>query len=43
MLASHYARCQRDKIQLSITGVSTRVQELLRMTKMDTVLPIAAI
>jgi anti-anti-sigma factor len=43
MLASHYVRCQRDKIQLSITGVSPRVQELLGLTKMDTVLPIAAV
>jgi len=43
MLASHYVRCQRDKIQLSITRVSPRVRESLRMTKMDTVLPIAAI
>lgn len=42
MLAGHYVRCQRNKIRLSITGVSPRVQELLRLTKMDTVLPIAA-
>ena len=43
MLASHYVRCQGNGIRLSITGVSPRVQELLKMTKMDTVLPIAAI
>lgn len=43
MLASHYVRCQGNGIRLSITGVSPRVQELLRLTKMDTVLPIAAI
>ncbi|MGB6304969.1 MAG: STAS domain-containing protein [Acidobacteriaceae bacterium] len=43
MLARHYVRCQRNKIRSSITGVSPRVQELLRMTKMDTVLPIAAV
>ncbi|HTU50203.1 MAG TPA: STAS domain-containing protein [Acidobacteriaceae bacterium] len=43
MLASHYVRCQGKGIQLSITGASPRVQELLRLTKMDTVLPIAAV
>lgn len=43
MLASHYVRCQANEIRLSITGVSPRVQELLKMTKMDTVLPIAAV
>jgi anti-anti-sigma factor len=43
MLASHCVRCQGNGIRLSITGVSPRVQELLRMTKMDTVLPIAAV
>lgn len=41
MLTSHYVRCQRNKIRLSITGVNPRVQELLRLTKLDTVLPIA--
>ena len=42
MLARHYVRCQRNKIRFSITGISPRVQELLKMTEMDTVLPIAA-
>ena len=41
-LASHYVRCQSKGIRLSITGVGPRVQELLRLTKMDSVLPIAA-
>ena len=43
MLASHYVRCQSKGIRLSITGVSPRVQELLRITRMENVLPIAAI
>jgi anti-anti-sigma factor len=43
VLASHYVRCQSKGIRLSITGASPRVQELLRLTKMDTVLPIASI
>jgi anti-anti-sigma factor len=42
MLAGHYARCQRKGIQLSITGVNARVQELFRLTGMDKVLPIAS-
>ena len=43
MLASHYVRCQSKGIRLSITGVSPRVQELLRITRMENVLPTAAI
>ena len=41
VLASHYVRCQSQGIQLTITGVSFRVRQLLQITKMDTVLPIA--
>ncbi len=40
MLAGHYARCQSKGIRLSITGVSSRVQELFRLTGMEKVLPI---
>ena len=40
MLASLYARCQSKGIQLSITGLSPRVQELFRLTGMQKVLPI---
>jgi anti-anti-sigma factor len=43
MLTSHYVRCQSKGIRLSITGVSPRVRELLRITRMENVLPIAAI
>jgi anti-anti-sigma factor len=42
MLISHYVRCQGKGIQLSITGVSPRVQELFRLTGMEKVLPIAS-
>ena len=42
MLVSHYVRCQTKGIHLSIIGPSPRVQELLHITKMDTVLPIGA-
>jgi anti-anti-sigma factor len=40
-LASHYVRCQNKGIRLSLTGVSPRVHELLRLTRMDSVLPFA--
>lgn len=43
LLASHYVRCQSKGIRLSITGVSPRVRELLRITKMENALPITAI
>ena len=41
-LASHYVRCQSKGIRLSLTGVSPRVHDLLRLTRMDAVLPVAA-
>src|SRR5271156_1586520 len=41
MLATHYVRCQKNGIRLSITGVNARIQELFRLTGMEKVLPIA--
>jgi anti-anti-sigma factor len=41
MLVRHYVRCQSKGIRLSITGMSPRVQELFKITKMESVLPIA--
>jgi anti-anti-sigma factor len=43
ILVRHYVRCQSRGIRMSITGVSLRVQELFRVTKMENVLPIAEI
>jgi anti-anti-sigma factor len=43
MLVSHYVRCRSRGIPLSITGISPRVQELFRITKMESVLPLADI
>jgi len=40
MLTSHYAHCRNNGIQLSIRGLSPRVRDLFKITKMDTVLPI---
>jgi anti-anti-sigma regulatory factor len=36
-------RCRSKGIALCVTGISPRVQELFRMTKMEKVLPIAEI
>jgi anti-anti-sigma factor len=41
MLVSHYVRCRNKGIPMSITGISSGVQELFRITKMESVLPIA--
>jgi anti-anti-sigma factor len=43
MLVSHNVRCRSKGIPLSITGISPRVQELFRITKMESVLPIASL
>jgi anti-anti-sigma factor len=40
-LTSHYVRCHTRGIRLTILGLSPRVKELMRITKMETVLPIA--
>ena len=42
-LVRQYVRYQSKEIRLSITGLSPRVQELFRLTKMESVLPIAEI
>jgi anti-anti-sigma factor len=42
MLTRHYVRCQSKGVRLTITGLSARVQGMMRITRMDTVLPIAA-
>ncbi len=41
MLATHFVRCQKNGIRLSIAGANARVQELFRLTGMEKVLPIA--
>jgi anti-anti-sigma factor len=41
MIVTHFVRCRNKGIRLTITGLSQRVQELLRLTKMEDVLPIA--
>jgi anti-anti-sigma factor len=39
---NHYTRCQGKGARLIATGVSPRVHELFRMTKVDSVIPQAA-
>jgi anti-anti-sigma factor len=43
LLVSHSARCRCKGIALYFRGISPRVQELFRMTKMESVLPIAEV
>jgi anti-anti-sigma factor len=42
MLVSHSVRCRCKGISLNITGISPRVEDLFRLTKMESVLPIAS-
>jgi anti-anti-sigma factor len=42
MIVTHYVRCQRKGIRFTVAGLSPRVLELFRMTKVDTTLPMAA-
>ena len=42
MIVTHYVHCQNKGIKLILTGVSQRVLDLFKMTKVDTTLPTAA-
>jgi anti-anti-sigma factor len=42
MIVTHYVHCQNKGIKLLLAGVSPRVLELFKMTKVDTTLPQAA-
>ena len=37
-IINHYVHCQKNGVRLIITGVSLRVMELFKLTKMDTVM-----
>jgi anti-anti-sigma factor len=41
MIVTHYVHCQGKGIKLILTGVSPRVLELFKMTRVDTTLPVA--
>jgi anti-anti-sigma factor len=42
MIVNHYVYCKGKGINLVVTGVTPRVMELFKMTKVDATLPIAA-
>lgn len=42
MLVAHYARNQSRGVKMIAAGASPRVSELMRLTKIDTIIPLAA-
>jgi anti-anti-sigma factor len=42
MVIRHYVRCQDKRVRFIAAGMSPRVLELFNLTKVDTVLPMAA-
>jgi anti-anti-sigma factor len=41
MIASHHVRCQKQGIKLVLTGVNPKVLQLLQLTNLHTLIPIA--
>jgi anti-anti-sigma factor len=42
MIATQYARCQRQGVHFVAVGVGPRILEQLRITHLDTIIPMAA-
>jgi ABC-type transporter Mla MlaB component len=42
MIVTHYTRCQTRGIRMVVAGSTKRVLDLFNMTKVDTILPLAA-
>jgi anti-anti-sigma factor len=42
MVVRHYARCQEKGVRFIAAGMSPRVLELFKLTKVDTILPMVA-
>ncbi len=42
IIATHYVRCQKQGLRFIVAGLSPKVREVFRITKMDKVIPIAA-
>jgi anti-sigma B factor antagonist len=42
LVVNHYVRCQAKGVRLIAAGVSPRVMELFKLTKVDAVIPLAA-
>jgi anti-sigma B factor antagonist len=41
-LINYYVHCEKTGVKMTVAGVSTRVMELFKLTKVDTVIPLAA-
>ncbi len=41
LVMNHYVRCQTKGAKLMVTGANSRVMDLFKVTKVDTVLPLA--
>ena len=42
IIATHYVRCQKQGLRMIVAGLSPKVRDVFRITKMDKVIPIAA-
>ena len=42
LVMNHYVRCQTNGTKLVVSGANNRVMDLFKVTKVDTVLPLAA-
>jgi len=42
MIATHYVRCQKKGIKLIAAGLSPKVREVFRITKVDSLFPVIA-
>ena len=42
IIATHYVRCQKQGLKMIVAGLSPKVRDVFRITKMDKVIPIAA-
>ena len=41
MVMTHFARCKSRGVRMAVAGANARVLELMRLTKMDTIIPLA--
>lgn len=41
MIVTHHVRCQKKGVRLIAAAMSPRVREIFRMTKVDTIIPVA--
>jgi anti-sigma B factor antagonist len=41
-LINHFVHCEKNGVEMIVAGASSRVLELFKLTKVDTVIPLAA-